>query len=102
MSAPTATKLMTTKEFLALPDDGIERDLIDGIVREWGQRMTRRNRNHSFLEATIAALLVNWRRTQPQPRGAVHAGEAGCRILRNPDVTVGIDVVYVSAELAAY
>ena len=27
--------------------------------------------------------------------------EAGCRLLRDPDVTVGIDVVYVSPELAA-
>jgi Uma2 family endonuclease len=101
MSAPPEVRLMTTEEFLALPDDGIERDLIDGIVREWGPRMTRRNRDHSRLEANISCLLVSWLRTQPEPRGAVHAGEAGCRLLRDPDVTVGIDVVYVSPELAA-
>src|SRR5207248_2468092 len=38
---------------------------------------------------------------QPEPRGAVHSGEAGCVLARDPDVTVGIDVVYVSPELAA-
>src|SRR5207253_4082222 len=38
---------------------------------------------------------------QPEPRGSVLCGEAGCRLRRNPDTTVGIDVVYVSAELAA-
>ncbi|HKI34392.1 MAG TPA: Uma2 family endonuclease [Gemmataceae bacterium] len=101
MSAPAAVKLMTTEEFLALPDDGIDRDLINGVVHEWGPRMTRRNRVHSRLEATLAALLVNWRRTQPEPRGAVHSGEAVCILARDPDVTVGIDVVYISPELAA-
>jgi Uma2 family endonuclease len=92
---------MTTEEFLALPDDGIERDLINGIVREWGPRMTRRNRNHSQVEANLSYLLVDWLRKQPEPRGAVHSGEAGCRLARDPDVTVGIDVAYISPELAA-
>ena len=26
---------MTTEEFLALPDDGVQRDLINGELREW-------------------------------------------------------------------
>lgn len=26
---------MKVEEFLDLPDDGVERDLIDGVVREW-------------------------------------------------------------------
>jgi Uma2 family endonuclease len=102
MNAPIApVRLMTAEEFLALPDDGIDRDLINGIVREWGLRMTRRNRVHSQVEANLSYFLVDWVRKQPEPRGAVHSGEAGCILARDPDVTVGIDVLYLSPELAA-
>ncbi len=102
MNAPMATvHLMTAEEFLALPEDGIDRDLINGIVREWGPKMPRRNRVHSRAEARIAYLLESWVRKQPEPRGDVHSGKAGCILAHDPDVTVGIDVVYISAELAA-
>jgi Uma2 family endonuclease len=40
-------------------------------------------------------------RLQPQPRGRVLAGEVRFRLRRNPDTTVGIDLAYVSPELAA-
>src|SRR5271166_3504265 len=49
----------------------------------------------------VAKFLDNWLDQQPEPRGAVLCGEAGCRLRRDPDTTVGIDVVYISAELAA-
>jgi Uma2 family endonuclease len=101
MSAPAATRLMTAEEFLALPDDGIDRDLLYGVVREWGETLTRRNRFHSLVEARISYLLVSWLEKQPEPRGSVHAGEAGCRLGENPPVVVGIDVVYISPELVA-
>ena len=101
MSAAIEKKPMTTEEFLALPDDGVERWLINGVVREFGDVITRRNRHHTRLTARLAQLLGNWLDAQPQPRGEVHDGEAGCRLRRDPDVTVGIDVVYVSHEVAA-
>jgi Uma2 family endonuclease len=101
MNAPIEVRLMTAEEFLALPDDGIDRDLINGVVREWGERMTRRNPIHSCVEARLAYLLVSWLEKQTPPRGSVHSGEAGCRLARNPDVIVGIDVAYVSPGLAA-
>jgi Uma2 family endonuclease len=101
MSAPTATRLMTDEEFLALPDDGIDRDLLYGVVREWGERMTRRNRFHSRVEVRLGYLLESWLEKQPEPRGTVYSGEAGCRLPGNPDVVVGIDVVYISAVLVA-
>ncbi|HEX5271252.1 MAG TPA: Uma2 family endonuclease [Gemmataceae bacterium] len=101
MNAPATVRLMTADEFLALPDDGIDRDLINGVVREWGVRMTRRNRVHSRAEARLAHLLESWLEKQPEPRGSVHSGEAGCYLSRDPDVVVGIDVVYISPELAA-
>jgi Uma2 family endonuclease len=98
----TVATLMTTEEFLALPDDGIERWLIDGQLREFGrteQPMTVRNRFHSAVLACVCTELELWRRQQPAPRGQVLGGEAGVRLRRDPDTTVGIDVVYVSAEV---
>ena len=62
--------------------------------------MTRRNRRHSKTEAVIGRLLGDWLRNQPEPRGEILSGEAGFRIRQNPDTTVGIDVAYISAQLA--
>lgn len=93
----TATELMTWKEFLALPDDGMEHDLIRGELRT--RTMTRRNRDHSRTEARIARLLWNWLETQTEDLGQIVSGEAGFRLSRDPDVGVGIDVAYVSHEV---
>ena len=56
-TAPPA-EAMTAEEFLALPDDGIDRELIRGELRE--RAMTVRNRFHSSTEARIAHVLDNW------------------------------------------
>ncbi|HEX4592186.1 MAG TPA: Uma2 family endonuclease [Gemmataceae bacterium] len=95
---------MTLDEFLALPDDGVERDLINGVVRVWSKPgedpMARRNRFHSSVLSRLAKLIENWIDTQPPPRGGVFVGEVGC-ILRPGDNGVGIDVAYLSpARLA--
>jgi Uma2 family endonuclease len=95
-----AAPLMTTEEMLALPENGVERWLINGRLRE--KPMTVRNRWHSRIMARVCYLLERWLEQQPEPRGQVLGGEAGVRLRRNPDVTVGIDVVYISAELAAH
>jgi Uma2 family endonuclease len=102
MAVAEAVKLMTTEEFLALPDDGAERWLIEGELREAGRgkTMTVRNRWHSRIMVCVSHELESWRRGQPEPRGSVLCGEAGCRLRRDPDTTVGIDVVYVSAKVA--
>lgn len=99
MNAAMSTGLMTTEDLLTLPDDGMDRELIRGVLRE--QEMTRRNRLHARTEARLAHLLESWLDTQPEPRGQVFAGEAGCILRRDPDTTVGIDVVYLSAEMAS-
>ncbi|HUB26717.1 MAG TPA: Uma2 family endonuclease [Tepidisphaeraceae bacterium] len=94
-----STPPMTTEELLAMPEDGMERELIRGQLRE--RKMTRRNPWHSGTEPIIARLLLNWVDSRPPPRGRVFSGECGFRIKRNPDTTVGIDVAYVSAEMGA-
>jgi Uma2 family endonuclease len=99
MPVAEATRLMTTEELLALPDDGVERWLIRGQLRE--KPMTVRNRHHSSIMACACYLLMSWLERQPQPHGKVLVGEAGVRLRRDPDTVVGVDVVYVSAEVAA-
>jgi hypothetical protein len=49
---------MTTEQLLSLPDDGIERDLVRGELRE--RPMTKRNRRRSRVEARLALLLGKW------------------------------------------
>ncbi len=47
----TVTRIMSTEELLALPDDGMERELIRGVLRE--REMSRRNRFHAATESRI-------------------------------------------------
>jgi Uma2 family endonuclease len=110
MAVAEATFLMTTEELLALPEDGVQRWLIRGKLREkplpirerLGEKpMTIRNRWHSRIMARVAKTLDNWRDQQPEPRGSVLCGEVGVLLRRDPDTTVVVDVIYVSAELAA-
>ena len=100
MSAVLDAPILTTAELLALPRNGTTRWLIEGQLRE--KPMTVRNRIHSGIMANLTFLLMMWLRLQPEPRGRVLCGEAGCRLRCDPDTTVGIDVVYVSAELATH
>jgi Uma2 family endonuclease len=98
----TATKLMTAEEFFALPDDGVERWLIRGELREKRDTdMTRRNRPHSITEARLSKILGNWLDTQPAPRGEVVCGEAGFILRTDPEtITAGVDVAVITAAQA--
>ena len=98
MSAIAPVRLVTTEEMLALPENGMDRELIHGELRE--KPVTRRNRHHSLVEARITYALGHWMKNQHETRGEVVSGEAGFRLSRDPDSTVGIDVAYVSAEIA--
>lgn len=101
---PTASppKLMTTEELLAMPDDGVERWLINGELREKRDTdMTKRNRFHSRAMTRIARFLDVWSDSRPEPRGQVYCGEIGVLLSRDPDSTVGVDVIYAAPDLAA-
>jgi Uma2 family endonuclease len=99
MSVPSTANLLTTDELLAMPENGVERELIRGELRE--RPMTRRSRLHTRTEARTVALLDRWMSTRPEPHGEILSGEAGCILRRDPDTTVGIDVAYLSPEMAA-
>jgi Uma2 family endonuclease len=91
--------LMTTEEFMALPDDGVERMLIRGVLRQ-GTDVSRRGRYHTRTEAKLSRYLDSWLSSQAEPPGEVLAGDQAFRFDNDPDTVFGIDVAYVSADLA--
>lgn len=100
MTTAVMSTVMTTEEMLALPRNGVERWLIRGELRE--KPMTVRNRWHSRILIRVGHILESWLERQPEPRGSILGGEAGVRLRRNPDTTVGVDVVYIPPEVAAH
>jgi len=94
----TAAKVRTREEFLALPEDGHDRDLILGEV--WERPAAYKDRHHASVAASLSFLLEGWSGARPEPRGEV-VGGAGFDMTRAPDTLVGIDVAYVGAETVA-
>lgn len=93
---------ITIADYEAFPDDDVERWVVRGQLRERPESgMTKRNRWHSQILITIGAALKAWRDRQPEPRGVVLGGEAGCILQRDPDTVVGIDVAYFGPDIAA-
>jgi Uma2 family endonuclease len=93
----TISQSMTEEEFLALPDDdGIERELIRGELRE-RPTMTTRGFAHSAVMNRVAQRLTNWSDLQPEPRGTVVVGDAKVRLRQDPPTFVGVDVAYIGA-----
>jgi len=101
-TATLAKPLMTAEEFLALPNDGVERWLIRGELRENGDTdMTMRNKHHSMTESRISALLFMWAMSQPEPRCEIVSGEAGFRLRTTPaTISAGVDVAVITAAQA--
>ena len=101
MSLTVAQERMTYEEFMALPDDGVDRELIRGVLKVRGEspNMTRRSRRHCRVSSKVTTAIEVWNCTQPQPRGEVLVGEAAFRLTAESDSGVGIDVAYVAPEL---
>jgi len=100
----SATTLMTTEDLLAMPDDGVERWLIRGELREkrpqeGGPPATLRNRHHSRTLVLVGHCLANCVEKLPEPRERLFCGHVGVRLQRAPDTTVGLDLAYVSTEV---
>jgi Uma2 family endonuclease len=102
MSVVETPRKMTAEELLAMPDDGVERWLIRGELRENPESdMNRRNPDHSGAMTRVAAFLDQWLRTQPMPRGKIYTGDIAFKLRQDSPSLVGIDVAYISAELRA-
>ena len=97
MSTISAAPLMTSEALLALPDDGIDREIIRGQLRE--REMTRRNRRHSRTTARLGWFLNTWLHQQA-PGGEILVGDAAFCLAHNPESTVGIDLAYISESLS--
>lgn len=94
MSTATAHG-MSIEEFLQLPDDGVERELIQGRVEESG--VTVRNRQHSRCLIEVGSVLNTWARRSND--ATVVGGEVGFVLSRDPNTVVGIDVAVVARDL---
>jgi Uma2 family endonuclease len=99
MSTTVTPPIVTGDDLFALPDDGIEREIIRGQLRE--RPMTRRNRRHSRTTIRLGRFLDLWLDKQPEPKGEILGGDAAFRLQKNPEITVGIDVAYISHALSA-
>ncbi|MGD9854843.1 MAG: Uma2 family endonuclease [Planctomycetaceae bacterium] len=93
MATDLATRFMTADEFLELADEeGVTRELIDGVLEE--RPMTTRSPRHCTVMTRISMALANWLDRQTDRVGAVGCGEVRCRLATDPDLIVGIDIVY--------
>ncbi len=99
MASGTSSALMTEEEFLALPEDGVERWLVRGELKEWG--MTTRNWFHSEWSALLSRALGIWLMSQPKPRGKVLAGDVAFRLRSDAPSVIGADVAYLTPAQAA-
>jgi len=99
MSTAVLERPITAKELLAMPEDGKERYVIYGKLRE--KPMTVRNRFHSSVVMKLGYVLIDWLTSQPIPCGKIVGGEAGICLPTEPESIVGVDAAYLSADVAA-
>ncbi|HEX4610175.1 MAG TPA: Uma2 family endonuclease [Urbifossiella sp.] len=98
-------KVWTAEDLLAMPDDGVERWIINGRLREKppefpGVTMTVRNRHHCEIMSFVTTALTTWLRTRPKPRGGVYCGEVGVLLPGRP-TAVGVDAAFAPADVVA-
>lgn len=102
--ATASTKRATLEDFLraeAEAPEGTRLALIDGEIVEWGANMTTRNARHSATMALMSYALVKWLDSQPDLQGVVASGEARCRLRKDSETVVGLDVAYFEGEFHA-
>jgi len=91
-----STELMTVNQFIPLLDKSVDRELIQGRLREWPRRF--HTPAHAETAVTLGALLKDWEKSLPRPRPRVHALGAGFFLRRDPDTLIGSDISIASAE----
>lgn len=94
----TAT-LITAESLLSMPEDGVDRWLHAGQLRE--RPYSYNDRLHAQAMTQVAIHLSKWLDHQPRPHGEVLCGEAGIILGRSPDTLIGADVAFISAEVIA-
>ena len=87
--------LVSAEELLDVPDDGLRRELVDGVVRT----MAPAGAMHGRTGASLLRLVAN--HVEDNGLGAVFTAETGFRISRDPDTVRAPDVAFVRAERVA-
>lgn len=87
----TTDKLLTAEEFMCLPDNGMQQELVDGKVIE----MPPPKPIHGGVQATVAFFLGQF--VRPRRLGRV-VTESGIVTRRGPDSVRGPDVAFIVAE----
>ncbi len=100
MSTVLEAPAITVAVLLAMPEDGYDYFLIQGQLRR--KKNVLHTPAHGLAMVRIGSSLEAWRERQPLPRGSVHCGNADVCFARNPDTVVGIDVVYIAANLVNF
>lgn len=85
----TQVHTMTADELLAMPDDGIRRELVAGELRE----MTPAGRKHGRIAINVSTPLDQ--HVRASGLGEVYAAETGFRLSRDPDTVRAPDVSFV-------
>ena len=88
----TKAELVTADELLAMPDDGMQRELIRGVLTE----DMPPGDEHGVLVARIGRLFGNY--CEEIDYGDVRVGDSGFVLERNPDTVRGPDVAWVSPD----
>lgn len=102
MSVAQLPRKMTAEELLAMPDDGVERWLIKGELRENRETdINLRSPDHGRTTINVGMFLKAWVRAQPLPRGNVYGSDTTFKMRADSGIVVGVDVAYVSPELEA-
>ena len=86
----TVLKLMTAEDLMLLPDDGMQRELIRGVLTE----DMPPGDEHGVLVAHIAWLLTSY--SYPNDYGRVRAGDSGFLLEHDPDTVRGPDIAWVA------
>src|SRR5206468_8742497 len=102
MSIAEVPRKMTAEELLAMPDDGVERWLIRGELRENREtNMNLRSPDHGRTTINVGRVLKNWVLAQLAPRGNVYGSDTTFKMRPDSSTVAGVDVAYVSPELEA-
>ena len=97
MATATHFPKMTVGEFVALPEDGVDRELIAGEVRERGSSI--HGMRHAGCLAKLSYLIGNWSHDNPSSGVDVLAGQPGFIMQREPPTVVGPDFAVVDADV---
>ena len=86
----TRPKLITAEELLLMPDNGMQRELIRGVVTE----DMPPGYEHGVVEFRIGRLLGNF--VEDNDFGEILGGDSGFILERGPDTVRGPDVAWVA------